>query len=68
MMVVCQCTQSEICKLQVAALQCLSKIMSLYYKFMESYMSQALFAITMSALENKDDDVALQGFLFYCIE
>jgi len=61
MQVICEGTQTQNTKLQVACLQCLSKIMSLYYKYMENYMSQALFAITLSALENTEDEVALQG-------
>ena len=61
MRVICESTQTNISKLSVASLQCLSKIMSLYYKHMEHYMSQALFAITLSALESKEDEVALQG-------
>ena len=61
MRVICESTQTNISKLSVASLQCLSKIMSLYYKHMENYMSQALFAITLSALDSKDDQVALQG-------
>ena len=62
MRVICESTQTNISKLSVASLQCLSKIMSLYYKHMENYMSQALFAITLSALESKEDEVALQGW------
>lgn len=65
MRVICESTQTNISKLSVASLQCLSKIMSLYYKHMENYMSQALFAITLSALESKEDEVALQGIEFW---
>ena len=65
MRVICESTQTNISKLSVASLQCLSKIMSLYYKHMENYMSQALFAITLSALDSKDDQVALEGWLHF---
>lgn len=65
MQVVCEATQSNNVKLQVAALQCLCRIMSLYYKYMEMYMHQALFAITMSAVNSEDDEVALQGIEFW---
>lgn len=50
MQVVCEATQSEDTRVRVAALQCLVKIMSLYYVYMEHYMGPALFAVCMSAL------------------
>jgi len=31
---------------KVVALQCMVKIMSLYYKYMEAYMGPALFAVS----------------------
>ena len=40
-------------QVQVAALQCLVKIMSLYYVYMESYMGPALFAVSWSLAINK---------------
>jgi len=40
MQVVCEATQSEDIQAKVAALQCLVKIMSLYYQDMEAYMGQ----------------------------
>ena len=45
----------------MAALQCLVRIMTLYYQYMETYMGQALFAITLDAMKSENDDVALQG-------
>ncbi|XP_030383344.1 importin subunit beta [Scaptodrosophila lebanonensis] len=65
MEVVCeatQCTDTQIC---VAALQCLVKIMTLYYQFMEPYMAQALFPITLEAMKSDNDAVALQGIEFW---
>ena len=55
------------CRLQVkvAALQCLVKIMSLYYQYMEHYMGLALFAITLQAMRDERDEVALQGIEFW---
>ncbi len=53
MQVVCEATQSPDTKVRVAALQCLVKIMSLYYQHMEHYMGPALFAVS---------------FLFYYLE
>jgi len=65
MQVVCEATQSGDPQVKVASLQCLVKIMSLYYQFMESYMGQALFAITLDAMKNETDEVALQGIEFW---
>lgn len=45
MEVVCETTQSEHTQIRVAALQCLVKIMTLYYQYMEPYMAQALFPV-----------------------
>lgn len=46
MQVVCEATQSPDTQVRVAALQCLVKIMSLYYQYMEHYMGPALFAVS----------------------
>ena len=46
MQVVCEATQSSNTQVRVAALQCLVKIMSLYYQYMEYYMGPALFAVS----------------------
>lgn len=48
MQVVCEATQSSNLKIQVAALQNLVKILSLYYDYMEYYMGPALFAVRAS--------------------
>lgn len=47
MEVVCEATQSPDTQVRVAALQCLVKIMSLYYQYMEPYMGQALFPVSL---------------------
>lgn len=65
MEVVCEATQSAEVQISVAALQCLVKIMTLYYQFMESYMGQALFPITLEAMKSDNDQVALQGIEFW---
>ncbi|XP_021959205.1 importin subunit beta-1 isoform X2 [Folsomia candida] len=65
MQVVCEATQCEDTNVKVAALQCLVKIMSLYYQHMEFYMKHALFAITMDAMRSDVDEVALQGIEFW---
>ncbi|KAL0273746.1 UNVERIFIED_CONTAM: hypothetical protein PYX00_006352 [Menopon gallinae] len=65
MEVVCEATQSRDTQVRVAALQCLVKIMSLYYQYMEPYMGQALFPITLEAMKSDVDDIALQGIEFW---
>ena len=45
MQVVCEATQCQDTRVSVAALECLVKIMSLYYTYMEVYMPSALFAV-----------------------
>jgi importin subunit beta-1 len=65
MQVVCEATQSLDTQVRVAALQCLVKIMSLYYQYMEQYMGPALFAITLEAMKSSVDEVALQGIEFW---
>ncbi|XP_073825652.1 importin subunit beta Fs(2)Ket [Musca autumnalis] len=65
MEVVCVATQSPDTQVCVAALQCLVKIMSLYYQYMEPYMAQALFPITLEAMKSENDQIALQGVEFW---
>ncbi len=65
MEVVCEATQSSDIQISVAALQCLVKIMTLYYQLMEPYMAQALFPITLEAMKSENDQVSLQGIEFW---
>lgn len=65
MEVVCEATQSADRRISVAALQCLVKILSHYYHYMEPYMGQALFPITLEAMKSDIDDIALQGIEFW---
>lgn len=65
MEVVCEATQSTDTQICVAALQCLVKILSLYYQYMEPYMAQALFPITLEAMKSDNDQIALQGIEFW---
>jgi len=55
MQVVCEATQSLDTQVRVAALQCLVKIMSLYYQYMEHYMGPALFAVRFGFLVRASD-------------
>lgn len=50
MQVVCEGTQCQDATISVVALQCLVKIMSHYYMYMELYMQRALFAVIFSLL------------------
>ncbi|XP_039764769.1 importin subunit beta-1 isoform X1 [Pararge aegeria] len=65
MEVVCEATQSLDMRISVAALQCLVKILSLYYQYMEPYMGQALFPITLEAMKSDIDEISLQGIEFW---
>jgi len=65
MQVICEATQVDDSKVKVVALQCLVKIVSLYYQHMEAYMGPALFAITMGAIRSTEDEVCLQGIEFW---
>lgn len=65
MQVVCETTQANDIHVKVSALQCLVKIMSLYYQYMEAYMGPALFAITLEAMKATEEEVALQGIEFW---
>lgn len=65
MQVVCEASQCPDVRVKVAALQCLVKIMTLYYVYMEHYMGPALFAITIEAMKSDVDEIALQGIEFW---
>jgi importin subunit beta-1 len=47
MQIICEATQSSNDQIKVSALQNLVKIMNLYYEYMEAYMGQALFAVSI---------------------
>ncbi|XP_053666618.1 importin subunit beta [Anopheles marshallii] len=65
MEVVCEATQSTDTQICVAALQCLVRILTLYYQHMEAYMAQALFPITLEAMKSDNEQIALQGIEFW---
>uniref|UniRef100_A0A914LJG5 Importin N-terminal domain-containing protein n=1 Tax=Meloidogyne incognita TaxID=6306 RepID=A0A914LJG5_MELIC len=65
MQVTCNATQSTETSIKVVALQCLVKIVSLYYRHMEPYMGRALFQITLQAMKDPVDEVSLQGIEFW---
>lgn len=47
MQVVCEATQAGDADVQVAAFECLVKIMSYFYDFMQMYMEKALFGVRL---------------------
>lgn len=65
MTVLCKATQCTDNRIKVAALQCLVKIVSLYYEHIHAYMDPALFNITVDAMKSNEDDVVLQGVEFW---
>ncbi|KAG0793841.1 hypothetical protein G6F62_008345 [Rhizopus arrhizus] len=65
MQVVCEATQSDYAELQIAAFQCLVRIMQTYYDKMRIYMEKALFGLTITGMNNEDDRVALQAIEFW---
>jgi len=65
MQVVCEATQNQAVSVQVAAFECLVRIMSLYYDKMALYMEQALFGLTVVGMKHSDERVALQAVEFW---
>jgi importin subunit beta-1 len=52
MQIICEATQSANDQIKVSAFQNLVKIMNLYYEFMEAYMGQALFAVSLKTAQH----------------
>ncbi|KZT37128.1 ARM repeat-containing protein [Sistotremastrum suecicum HHB10207 ss-3] len=65
MQVVCEATQSSSVPTQVAAFECLVRIMSLYYDKMGFYMERALFGLTVMGMNHPEEAVALQAVEFW---
>ncbi len=49
MQIVCEATQSSDVNVQVAAFECLVRIMQIYYDKMRFYMEKALFGVSILA-------------------
>jgi importin subunit beta-1 len=64
MTVVCNSTLSPDTGVRVVALQCLVRIMYLYYRHLEPYIA-VLFPISVQAMKDANDDVMLQGIEFW---
>ncbi|KAI9144908.1 putative karyopherin beta-1 subunit [Paraphysoderma sedebokerense] len=65
MQVVCEATQSKDTDVEVAAFECLIKIMQLYYDKMVLYMEKALYGLTIFGMQSENERVALQAIEFW---
>ena len=65
MQVVCEATQSLDSEVSSLALECLVKIVSLYYPLMEEYMTCALCPITLQAINSGKQKIVFQGIEFW---
>ena len=63
MQVVCEATQSAEPTVQVAALQCLIEVMSLYYDKMAAYMTAALWQVCGALLRIR---LVPDSFVYVC--
>lgn len=59
MQVVCEATQNPSVPVQVAAFECLVRIMSLYYDKMGFYMERALFGVSVYKIRIFDCPITL---------
>lgn len=67
MQVVCEATQSESSDVQVAAFQCLVRIMQTYYDKMRLYMEKALFGVSKSYLLF-DSELVIDKYLYIIVD
>jgi len=65
MQVVCEATQSPEIDVSSLALECLVKIVSLFYPLMDEYMSSALSPITLQAINSGKQKIVFQGIEFW---
>ncbi len=64
MQVVCQGTQSPEIKIRSASFECLHEIAAMYYAKLPAYMTE-LYNITVKAVKEDDEEVALQAIEFW---
>jgi importin subunit beta-1 len=57
MQIVCEATQSASTETQVAAFECLVRIVSLYYDKMHFYMEKALCQLTIGNMTSENENV-----------
>ena len=65
MTVICNLTQSTSDQVTSLALECLNKIVSLYYPLMEDYMAAALIPISLAALQCQQELTVMQAIEFW---
>ncbi|KAJ2001082.1 karyopherin Kap95 [Coemansia thaxteri] len=65
MQTVCEATQSPDSTVQVAAYECLVRIMQLYYDKMGLYMEKALLGLTVTGMKHSEEKIALQAIEFW---
>ena len=65
MTVICNLTQSSSDQVNSLALECLNKIVSLFYPLMEEYMAVALIPISLKALESRQEMTVMQAIEFW---
>eukprot|EP01117_Protostelium_nocturnum_P006894 TRINITY_DN2471_c0_g1_i1.p1 TRINITY_DN2471_c0_g1~~TRINITY_DN2471_c0_g1_i1.p1 ORF type:complete len:845 (-),score=225.27 TRINITY_DN2471_c0_g1_i1:390-2924(-) len=65
MQVICDSCESTSPKLRQIALECLVKVGNLYYDKLAPYM-QRIFAITLKAIKQDEEEVTLQAIEFWC--
>ncbi|KAJ2583143.1 karyopherin Kap95, partial [Coemansia sp. RSA 1836] len=65
MQTVCEATQSPDPTVQVAAYECLVRIMQLYYDKMSFYMEKALLGLTVTGMKHAEDKIVLQAIEFW---
>ncbi|KAJ2873682.1 karyopherin Kap95 [Coemansia aciculifera] len=65
MQTVCEATQSPEPTVQVAAYECLVRIMQLYYDKMSFYMEKALLGLTVTGMKHAEEKIALQAIEFW---
>ncbi|KAJ2717299.1 karyopherin Kap95 [Coemansia spiralis] len=65
MQTVCEATQSPDTNVQVAAFECLVRIMQLYYDKMRFYMEKALYGLTVIGMKHEEEKIALQAIEFW---
>lgn len=65
MMSVCEATQNTTEELQSAAFGCLAKIVHYYYEFMQPYMEQALYALTIHGMQSEHEGVQCMAIEFW---
>ncbi|KAJ1664277.1 karyopherin Kap95 [Coemansia sp. RSA 1646] len=65
MQTVCEATQSPSTNVQVAAFECLVRIMQLYYDKMGFYMEKALYGLTVIGMKHEEEKISLQAIEFW---